>query len=101
MAPRMPESLKDFAKRFRAAADSGETQIRFGRHHYSHAIVLEDGVWRVRGLVLDHAKAEAYRAEHRMFMPEHAEMLSEPGPDILFEGTVDEVLAKLPKIWPT
>lgn len=101
MAPRMPESLKDFANRFRAAADRGDSQIRFGLHHYSHAIVLEDGVWRVRGLVLDRAKAEAYRAEHGMFMPEHAEMLSEPGPDILFEGTVDEILAKLPKIWPT
>ena len=98
MAPRMPETLKDFAKRFRAAAKAGETQIRFGRHHYSHAIVLEDGVWRVRGLVLDDAKVEAYRAQHRTFMPEHAEMLSEPGPIVVFEGTIDEVLAKLPKI---
>ena len=35
-----------------------------------------------------------------MFMPEHAEMLSEPGPTVAFAGTLDDVIAQLPSIWP-
>ena len=100
MAPRMPESVQQFETRFRAAAARGDTEIRFGLHHYSHAIVREGDTWSVRPLELDRAKADAYRAEHKMFMPEHAEMLSEPGPTAVFAGTLDQVIAKLPSIWP-
>ena len=100
MAPRPLETFEQFKKRLRAAAKRGETQVRFGGHHHSYAACLEDGTWRVRRLVLDQAKADAYLAQHGTFMPEHAEMLSEPGPDFEFDGTLDEVLNGLAVIWP-
>lgn len=87
MAPRPPESREAFLARLRAAADRVVGQpVRFGAPHHTHAVVLEDGVWRVRRLELDRARADAYRAEHRSFMPEHAEMLSEPGPTVALEA---------------
>lgn len=88
MAPRALETRDGFIARLRAAAgDVVERPLGFGGHHFTHVVVVEDGVWRVRRLVLDRAKAEAYLAEHGIFMPEHAEMLSEPGPDVVFEAT--------------
>ncbi|HEY0136388.1 MAG TPA: hypothetical protein VGB85_20030 [Nannocystis sp.] len=82
MAPRPPESREQFIRRLRAAGDSVAGQpLGFGGHHFTHAVVVEGGRWSVRRLILDQAKVDAYRAEHRVFMPEHAEMLSEPGPE--------------------
>lgn len=87
MAPRLPETRDQLIARLRAAGGAIARQpLRFGLHHHSHVVVVEGGRWRVRRLVLDRAKAEAYLAEHRIFMPEHAEMLSEPGPDVVFES---------------
>ena len=47
-------------------------------------------------------EAEAYLAEHGRFMPEHAEMLSEPGPDIvLTAGSLAGLVAAIQAAkWP-
>ena len=88
MAPRPLETRDQFIARLRQAHARGACpELRFGGHHYTHAVVVEGGVWRVRPLVLERAKADAYLAEHGMFMPEHAEMLSEPGPEVLLEAS--------------
>jgi len=101
MAPRAPEPKDAFLKRFAAAVAAGRTEIRFGAPHLSHAAVLEDGTWRVRRLVFDPAKGEAYLKEHGMFMPEHAEMLSEPtGESVLEAATADELARLLAAHWP-
>lgn len=73
----------------------GEGEVlRFGGHHFTHTVVVRDGQWQVRRLVLDRAKADAYLREHGMFMPEHAEMLSEPGEEVLLQaGSRDGLIA--------
>ena len=82
------------------AKSAGEV-MRFGGHHFTHAIVVRDGAWQVRRLVLDPAKGAAYLAEHGMFMPEHAEMLSEPGDEVLLAAESREALAAaLLVAWP-
>lgn len=102
MAPRPLESRDVFIARLRAAAAKGlRAPLGFGGHHYSHVVVAEDGAWRVRKLVLDPAKAEAFLAEHRMFMPEHAEQLSEPGPVVLEAASLEGLIAALRSSpWP-
>lgn len=87
MAPRPLETREALIARIRAAgARIAREPLRFGGHHHTHAIVVEGGRWQVRPLVLDIARADAYRAEHGMFMPEHAEMLSEPGPEVILDA---------------
>lgn len=87
MAPRPLESRDALIARIRAAGDRiAHEPLRFGGHHHSHAIVVDRGRWQVRPLVLDRARADAYLKERGMFMPEHAEMLSEPGPEIILEA---------------
>jgi hypothetical protein len=94
MAPRPLESKEQFLKRLRSA--KGKLPIGFGQHHFSHAVVEEDGVFRVRRLVLPKEKADAYLKQHGMFMPEHAEMLSEPTGEIVHEAaTLEELIKKL------
>src|SRR5690606_25086124 len=103
MAPRALETLDHFIARLREAhARGGCPEVRLGGHHYTHAVVVEGGVFRVRPLILDRAKAEAYLAEHGMFMPEHAEMLSEPGPEVVLEaGSLDALCVALRAApWP-
>lgn len=80
MAPRPLESRDAFIARLRSAGEAvARTPLRFGGHHFSHAVVVEDGEWSVRRLVLDRAKADQCLKERGMFTPEHAEQLSEPG----------------------
>lgn len=103
MAPRPLESLDAFIARLRSAGDGvARTPLRFGGHHFSHAVVVEDGVWSVRPLVLDRARADKYLQEHGMFMPEHAEMLSEPGDTRVLEADSLEGLIAALKAgrWP-
>jgi hypothetical protein len=51
--------------------------------------------------VLDRAKADEHLAKHGMFMPEHAEMLSEPGDEVLLAADSREALAAaLLVAWP-
>lgn len=93
MAPRPLETRERFIERLRAHAAAGvRSPMGVGGHHFTHAVVLEDGVWRIRELHLDPAKVEAYRAAHSSFMPEHAEALSEPGPYVLLEAASLEAL---------
>lgn len=103
MAPRPLESLDAFITRLqRAAPTVAEHPVRFGGHHHSHAVVLEAGTWRVRPLVLERAKADAFLAEHGRFMPEDAEALSEPGDPVALEApTLDELIAAIrTRPWP-
>ncbi|MDP2272509.1 MAG: hypothetical protein Q8N23_11050 [Archangium sp.] len=97
MAPRLLESKSQFLDRLRAHAKSLGTQpMGFGGHHFSHAVVQEEGVFRVRQLVLPRDKYEAWVKEHRSFMPEHAEMLSEPVGAIVLEApTLDGLISQL------
>lgn len=100
MAPRPIESLDAFIARLRRASPLAPgAQVRFGRHHFSHAVVVEDGRWRVRPLVLDRARADAFLKERGYFMPENAEDLSEPGDPVTFEadsldGLIEELLKR-------
>ncbi len=103
MAPRRLETREEFIERLRRSADHvARSPVGVGAHYFTHAVVLEDGVWRIRKLYLDPAKVAAYRAEHTTFMPEHAEALSEPKPEILLEApsleALSEGLQALP--WP-
>lgn len=94
MAPRPLESKEQFLKRLRS--QQGSLPVGFGQHHFSHAVVAEEGVFRVRRLVLPKGKAEAYLKEHGMFMPEHAELLSEPTGEIVLEApSLQELIEKL------
>jgi len=79
MAPRTPESLEAFFERLERQVGKGEIEVRFGQYHATHAVCLEDRVFRVRRLELSQEEAHAYLEEHGVFMPEHAEFLSKPG----------------------
>jgi hypothetical protein len=102
MAPRALESKESFLARLEKAAKAGATEVRFGQHHFSHAVCLEQGTWRVRRLFTDRAKAEAFLKEHGHFMPENNEQLAEPGPDVVLEApSLDALLAAFRKgPWP-
>lgn len=101
MAPRAPESPDAFVQRLQAAVDNGARQVPFGVHHWSHVVCAEDGAWRLREWVLDVEKAKAYQETHGIFMPEHAEMLSAPGPKVLLEAaTLPDFIALLRQRWP-
>lgn len=102
MAPRPLEPRDAFITRLRDDAAAGRLPVGFGGHHFTCAVVHEDGVWRIRRLHLDRARAEAYRAEHGMFMPEHAEMLSEPGPIVVLEAaSLEDLITGLRALpWP-
>lgn len=101
MAPRAPETMDAFVERLQRAAERGVRQVPFGEHHWSHVACEEDGVWRLRQWVLDEKKAEEHRRTHGRFMPEDAEMLSEPGPAVLLEeATLPDFIVRLRKHWP-
>lgn len=101
MGPRIPETFEAFAKRLKKALKKGHAEIRYGRHHFSHAVCLEDGVFRVRRLECSKEEAEAYMREHGMFMPENAEAISKPR-TLEFEApSLDALLAILKKHWPS
>lgn len=91
-----------FLARLRQAVAQGAREVRFGGHHHSHAVVAEDGRWRVRKLVLDRATADAFLKERGYFMPENAEVLSEPGEPVVFEADDLEGLIALLQTakWP-
>ncbi|PCC69674.1 hypothetical protein SAMN02745121_04098 [Nannocystis exedens] len=96
MAPRPLEPLDHFIARLRRSAPlTAGAQVRFGGHHFSHAVVVEDGRWRVRPLVLDRARADAFLQERGYFMPENAEDLSEPGDPVVLEADSLEGLIEL------
>lgn len=82
-------------------ADVGGVTLRFGGHHFTHAVAVEDGLWLVRRLVLDLTKAREFQARRGRFMPEDAEDLSEPGPVVLQAPSLAELIAALQAApWP-
>ncbi|MFT3711020.1 MAG: hypothetical protein QM817_25620 [Archangium sp.] len=99
MAPRIRLTAAHVvAELKRHAKHLEKTPYRFGSPHHSRAVVKEEGRFRVRLLELKREKADAYLKEHGMFMPEHAEMLSEPtGPIELDFATLDELISALEK----
>lgn len=100
MAPRLPESFESFATRLPSALAQGQTEVRFGGHHFSHAVCLEAGVFRVRRLETTKEEAEAYLAEHGLFMPEHNEAIAKPRTLVFEAASLDELLATLKQRWP-
>jgi hypothetical protein len=97
MAPRPPESMHEVVRRIREGAAHLSTQpVRFGAPHHSHAVVKEEGRYRVRQLVLSRARADAFLKQHGRFMPENAEDLSEPTGAIEHDfATLDELINAL------
>lgn len=86
--------MERFLARVRAGVATGE--VRFGSPHFSHAVLKQDGVFRVRELFLSKEKVDAWKATHASFMPEHAERLSEPTGQIVLEApTLDELIRLL------
>lgn len=103
MAPRAPESKAQFLARLRAAGKTLAGQpVGLGSPHFTHGVVEEEGVFRVRRLVLSRAKYEAYRKENSSFMPEHAELLSEPIGELVLEApTLAALISRLEQgRWP-
>lgn len=86
MAPRAPESLTSFRARLAGAVARGASEIRFGLHHASHAVVAEPGRWVVRALQVDPGEAKAFLERHGRFMPEDAETIARPTGDVLLEA---------------
>ncbi len=101
MAPRLPEPFDAFVRRLQTALKEGHTEIRYGRHHHSHAVCLEDDVFRVRRLEVTKEEAEAYMREHGMFMPESAEAISKPRTLEFETANLDALFEVLKKNWPT
>lgn len=103
MAPRMLETKAQFLVRLKQSwkAD-GSARIGVGSHHYTHGVVLEGGRVKVRRLVVPEGAAEAHLKEHGSFMPEHAEMLSVPVGDVLYDAaSLKELLTLIEKgPWP-
>ena len=96
MAPRPPEPFDAFLRRVHARSGP----VRFGTPHATHVLLDAAHGVAVRRLMLDPAKAAAFLAAHGRFMPEDAEDLADPGPDVLLEGPLTEVLASLQATWP-
>jgi hypothetical protein len=98
MAPRRPESRRELAKRLRDSFAHGASVVRFGRHHFSHAVCRESDQWRVRALETTAEERDAYMAEHGMFMPESQEAIAKPR-TLLFESkSLDDVLAHVDRL---
>lgn len=103
MAPRILESKAQFLARLKKSwKPDGSARIGVGQHHYTHGVVLEGGRLKVRRLVLPEGAAEAHMKKHGSFMPEHAEMLSEPTGEVLYDAaSLDELLTLIEKgRWP-
>lgn len=103
MAPRILESKAQFLVRLKKSwrAD-GSARIGVGQHHYTHGVVLEGGRVKVRRLVLPEGAAEAHMKKYGSFLPEHAELLSEPTGEVLYDAaSLDELLTLIEKgRWP-
>ena len=100
MAPRSPESIDQFLARLERAAAAGETQVRLGAPHHSHAVCREAEGWSLRRLESDRAAEQKYQQEHGHFMPEHREMLAVPGEVEISARPLGELLAAIEARWP-
>ena len=101
MAPRPPQSREEVVKELREQAGWLErTPYCFGAPEWAYAVVAQDGVFRVRRLELDQARAMAYameaREKGRSFQPEDAESFKRPTGEVLLEApTLEGLLARL------
>ncbi len=100
MAPRAPETLTHLIARLRRAVVDGRRVVPFqarGMSHFTHVVVVDaDGRCTLRRWVLDPKKAEAFLQANGHFMPEDAEAISEPGPEVLLEATgLEEFIVRL------
>lgn len=103
MAPRILESKAQFLVRLKKSwKGDGSARIGVGQHHFTHGVVLEGGRLKVRRLVLPEGAAEAHLKKYGSFMPEHAEMLSEPTGEVLYDAaSLDELLGLIEQgRWP-
>jgi hypothetical protein len=86
---------------------TGKLPIWFGSPHPHTAIVEQDGVFRIRQLVVDEADATASRneafAKHESWMPENYYALGKPTGTIHVEAKTREELAEKIKAmkWPS
>ncbi len=74
--------------------------VRFNPQYGSYAVCREPGGWAVRRMEVHAADAEAFRAEHGIFMPEHAAMIAKPGKLILEAPTMHALVEALDAGWP-
>ena len=92
MAPMAPLGRDAAVKLIR----EGKLPIWFGSPHPMVMILEQDGVFRVRQLVIDQAKAKADNqaalAAGRSWMPEHYYALGEPTGTIYLEAPTREAL---------
>jgi hypothetical protein len=86
---------------------TGKLPIWFGSPHPHTAIVEQDGVFRIRKLVVDPAEADESRttafAKHESWMPEHYYALGKPTGAIHVEASSRAELAEKMKAmqWPS
>lgn len=85
---------------------TGKLPIWFGSPHPHTAIVEQDGVFRIRQLLVDAAEEEASRdeafAKHESWMPENHYALGKPTGTTYVEAKTREALAESMKTmtWP-
>ena len=101
MAPRAPETFEQFTVRLQRALDQGHAEVRFGRHHFSHAVCIEERRYRIRRLETSAEDAAAFLETHGYYMPENAEELAKPGAIELDVSSLDELLSALQPRWQT
>jgi hypothetical protein len=102
MAPRVPEAFDQFVARAKDSLANGATEVRYGLHHFSHAIVVEpNGTFAVRRLEYSEEERLAYYEERGMFTPEAAEMISKPRSVVWTAATLDALLAIVQRNWPS
>ena len=87
-------------ERLAEAVSRGETVVRFGQHHHSHAVCCEDGMFRVRALEVAPEARDAYLQEHGIFMAEHAEQISQPRTVIFEAPSFEALVSMLSTRWP-
>jgi hypothetical protein len=100
MAP-MPPLGKN---RVLALLREGKLPFSFGSPHPSVAVVEQDGVFRVRELVVDRAEAEAASkasmAQGRGWMPEQYYDLGKPTGRVFIEAPTRDALARKIEAYP-
>ena len=86
--------------------ESGRIPFWFGSPHPHVAVVEQDGVFRIRQLVIDQADAEESRREAMAkggsWMPEHYYALGKPTGEVYVEAkTREELVAEMKSMkWP-
>jgi hypothetical protein len=84
----------------------GRLPLSFGSPHQTVAILLQDGVYRIRALVVDDAEARASNeraiARGESWMPEHYYALGKPTGTIHAEvSSIEELVATMQTMsWP-